>query len=199
MRYLLIVYLFLKLLFLALPAHAQSDPAVVAEIRPVTPRVEIFFGPAVGQLGVGRPNNFPGYSTAVDFNLTRRLSLVGDFGHDWRTLQGVHYTAMTLSAGPELRFHRRTTPFVHVLVGAARNSYYSNTTGLAVLAGGGADIGLNKRFALRLSGDYVPFHLDGIWENRTGRIGVGLVIKLGNSSGREVKLRDVGRTVGYIG
>ena len=75
---------------------------------------------------------------------------------------GVHVTAQTYSFGPVFAYRRfeRITPFAHVQLGAIRASsgylgISEASTRFMVAPGGGVDIGINPRFAVRLQGDYV--------------------------------------------
>jgi hypothetical protein len=75
---------------------------------------------------------------------------------------GVHVTAQTYSFGPVFAYRKfeRITPFAHVQLGAFRAStgyqgISQDSTRFMVAPGGGVDIGINPRFAVRLQGDYI--------------------------------------------
>jgi hypothetical protein len=97
-------------------------------------------------------------------------------------------------AGPRLSYrkHERLVPFGHLLLGVARAHIdgkfegptfivrFSNTdTAFALALGGGLDVELSKRVALRLiQADYLLTRFgDGTQNN--GRISVGIVLRLG--------------------
>ena len=44
-----------------------------------------------------------------------------------------------------------------------------------------------RHFALRTQTDYLPERFNGIWANKVARIGIGLVIRIGGSHGREAE------------
>jgi hypothetical protein len=46
--------------------------------------------------------------------------------------------------------------------------------------GGGIDVNMNDRLALRVPQfDWTPMHVGGVWTNNVIRIGIGLVVKAG--------------------
>jgi len=91
----------------------------------------------------------------------------------------------TLTIGPTFKANRKGTvqPFVHGLVGLARLGATNqilgfNTTGvgLAVIAGGGVDIGLSGPVSFRVGADYVGTWIDGAQLNNV-KGSAGLVVR----------------------
>ena len=203
MKYLIVIP---ALLVLAVPVQAQE------QIRPITPRVELFAGASISQLNVW-PNNFIGGQTAVDVNLNHFFALTGDFGFQRRIYHGFPINTGEIAGGPEFRFrhfHRiRQTLFVHVLVGEQRDGVgfgtlevlgrivpYPRTSnhGLAVLGGGGSDIRLSQRFAIRITADYVGTRFYQRYDQRYVRVGAGLVLRFGGpkiAAFKEIPNQDV--------
>jgi len=95
----------------------------------------------------------------------------------------------------------RVTPFVHAMFGGIRDGVGSTTilgvttpavasTGLGMGIGGGFDINVSERLALRVPQfDWTPMHIagttilgvtvPGAWSTNQIRIGIGLVVKAG--------------------
>lgn len=84
---------------------------------------------------------------------------INAFGGD---TAGVHVTSQTYSFGPVFSYRRyeRITPFAHIQLGAFRASagylgISQAATKMLIEPGGGVDIGLSPRLAVRLQGDYI--------------------------------------------
>jgi len=149
---------------------------------------------------------FWGWQGSANFNLSHHLAIVGDFGGQYKTLPGITGAGATLTGvslnsyqflfGPRVMFRRnRVTPFVHAMFGGVREGVGSMTltvpgttlttpavasTGLGMGMGGGFDINVSDRLALRVPQfDWTPMHVGGVWEKNVIRIGIGLVLKGG--------------------
>lgn len=186
------------LLLLSVPGWAQESSY---------PKAEVFGGFSISSMGVSSTDpitgltasirdSFWGWQASADLNVHRHLGFVGDFGGQYKNIGvlGIN-TGMSnyqFMFGPQISMRGdRVTPFVHALFGAARTglSVTDPTTGLAISAsstglglgiGGGLDVNLSQRLALRVPQfDWTPIHAGGIWNNNTIRIGIGLVIKAG--------------------
>jgi hypothetical protein len=119
-------------------------------------------------------SNLHGWNATVAANLSECLAIEGDlgghygspsiYGYDIPLLDVRYYTFM---AGPKLS-HRSNgvIPFAHFLIGAARGSFgggigsfnldLSNRNALAAAVGGGIDLNLDKRLAVRIvQADYL--------------------------------------------
>lgn len=152
--------------------------------------------------------SFMGWQTEVGANVTRHLGFVGDFGGQYKTIDAG--TLLTGSAsgvglgmsnyqylfGPQLNMRvNKINPFFHVLVGASRaaaavsitdpisgltSTTAVSSTGLGMGIGGGLDLSVSHRLALRVPQfDWTPSHAGGVWTNNIIRVGIGLVIKAG--------------------
>ncbi len=196
----------LALGFLSVPASAQSDyPRAelfggfsFGSIEVQAP-VSLTFGHEAAE----------GFQAAIAVNVNRTLGIVVDFGGLW----GDHPTfqsgtsfgegtfrVLHIFAGP--RFTMRTnriTVFVHALPGFAQQretittgSFFfppttttSTSNGFAMALGGGVDVNLGKRLAIRaVQIDYLPtrFSTPFFTNFRSNvRVGVGVVFKFGGS------------------
>jgi hypothetical protein len=123
---------------------------------------------------------------------------VGDFGGQYKTVAGIPMNSYQFLFGPRIAFRGpKVTPFVHAMFGGVKEGIGSfsltdpitgltistpsvSSTGLGMAMGGGLDVNLNDRFALRVPQfDWTPMHVGGIWEKNVIRIGIGIVLKTG--------------------
>lgn len=173
----------LVLLFSSLTVFAQEKPAA-----------ELFGGYSYIPIS-------PGFSlkrvntNGVAANLTINGSFMdfsADFGWHAGNLAGNDLTVFTVMAGPRFARHgKKITWFVHNLYGVARIKVDGNVAGaagingqpdtsFAMVVGGGVDVKLNDRIAVRV------FQLDSwsaTWETANSslhpRLSTGIVIRLG--------------------
>lgn len=159
-----------------------------------------------------RFDNLSGFNVAATGYLTKRLGLTGDFSAHFRNQSEnvpggtVRFRSRSFSylGGPQVRFTNstRVTPFVRALAGVANNrfAYRATATGASTPAvdvsasvtdfslalGGGLDVRLNERVALRVfQVDYNPVFLRDRPEFETNggrrldnvRFSIGVVIK----------------------
>jgi hypothetical protein len=140
----------------------------------------------------------PGFQTSVAGNVNNWFGVVAEFGGAYHArtrdviLGGptikIKSTLYTYLFGP--RFSRRgsgrVTPFAQSLFGGlhARRegengglSEVETANGFAMALGGGVDVKLSKRFALRvIQADYLLFRVDGETTNNV-RLSAGVVIR----------------------
>jgi hypothetical protein len=160
------------------------------------PRVEVFGGfsclPANTLTDFPRDDSY-GFQGSVAVNLNRWFGIVGDVGGQYRTVTdlGPNWPGVTATTsvyeylvGPRFFLKRnRITLFAHALVGGATGNAglagFSDSE-LAVGGGGGLDINLNRRIAIRaIQFDYIGSFVDILEDNV--RLGFGVVVKLGGS------------------
>jgi opacity protein-like surface antigen len=122
--------------------------------------------------------SFPvGWNAGATFNLSPALGIVGEFGgsrksesvSEFGVTESANLNVYSFMAGPKFtsRGHSRVSPYVQALVGLARVSFgvsvdgfgfsgsaSESATELAIQPGGGVDILLSERIALRVGGDY---------------------------------------------
>ena len=157
-------------------------------------------------------DNLDGFNIAATGYLTKRFGVTGDFSAYFRNktenLPGgtIRFRSRSFNylGGPHIRFtnHTRVTPFVHALAGASNNrfAYRATATGastpavdvsvsvtdFALALGGGLDVRINRRVALRLFQiEYNPvflrdrpeFNTNGGRRLDNARFSIGLVFK----------------------
>jgi hypothetical protein len=170
-----------------------------------TPRLEVFGGYSfLHEPGA----NFNGWNGAATINVYRCVGITADFsGNYWSRASGIsslngqfdidlHEGVYTYTFGPSLSWRNKTrfTPFVRFLAGGSHISVKStvrSVTGsgsvdhftdsvdhFTVVGGGGLDITLNRRLAIRpVQLDYHGVHSGG-WMNSM-RYSAGVVFRFG--------------------
>ena len=176
------------------------------------PRWEPFGGFSYANVGLGPQanlfgpvsKNYFGIHLGVNFNPYRNFSVVlVDLGIQSRgsrvprLFRNSNNDVVTSQAlfGPELKIRSRNGDgFAHALVGVTNtrlvetDSFGSidlaRRTNLALGFGGGLDVNVNPRLAIRvLQADYVPTRLAGKWQNDF-RASVGVVFRFRYTEGR---------------
>ena len=137
--------------------------------------------------------NFHGWNGSITGNVNKWFGLSGDFsGHYGSELDGnlrIHKDAHTFLFGPRLSHRgKRFTSFGYVLFGATRfresariggQTVSVSDTGSSFVAGGGLDLKVNDRLAIRaFQLDYFRPNFFGEAHQR-GRLAFGLVLRLG--------------------
>jgi hypothetical protein len=101
---------------------------------------------------------------------------------------GRSITAQTITFGPlfSLRKFEKFTPFVHLQLGAVHGSkgylgISESAWKFALVGGGGADIRINERAAIRLQADYLMTRFLGLRQNNL-QASAGLVLRFGKKT-----------------
>jgi hypothetical protein len=161
-----------SVLLLALPASAQDYP-----------KSEIFGGFSLFNFENGRPVRFYGFDAAIAGNLDKYGGAVFDFAGQFKNVGGVTVQVYEYLLG--LQFTARgeaATAFAHTLLGGRSVINGAEERSFAMAIGGGLDVNVGKRFAIRvLQIDWVPSLRAGIWSKRDFRASIGVVVKGGGS------------------
>jgi opacity protein-like surface antigen len=163
------------LLLISMPGWAQES----------YPKAELFGGFSLSSIGGGSPStrtNLYGWQAAVNGNFHRRIGVVGDFGGQYKSIAGISISNYQYLFGPQISMRQeKITPFVHSLVGFNRASALgASSTNLGLGIGGGLDLNISDRLALRVPQfDWTPIHAGGVWTTNVIRVGFGVVIKAG--------------------
>jgi hypothetical protein len=176
------------------------------------PHWESFGGFSYANVGLGPQanlfgpvsKNYFGIHLGVNFNPYRNFSVVlMDLGIQSRgsrvprLFRNSNNNVVTSQAlfGPEFKIRsRKGDGFAHALVGVTNSRLVETDsfgsidlvrrTNLALGFGGGLDVNLNPRVAIRiLQADYVPTRLAGKWQNDF-RAGIGVVFRFQYTEGR---------------
>ncbi len=197
---------FLVLGLFSLPASAQGNYPRAELFGGFSFGSIVVQDPARGTLGHEAAE---GFQAAIAVTVNRTLGIVADFGGLWGDLLSTVFsggtsagTFRTLQVFVGPRFTKRMdgfAVFVHALPGFAQHrdtimstsiffpprTTTSTSTGFAVALGGGVDVNLGKRLAIRaVQVDYLPtrFATPFFRNSRSNvRVGVGVVLKFGGS------------------
>ena len=132
-----------------------------------------------------------GWNASLAMGLAGPLAVVADASGHYGSSEGVDRDQLTLMGGPRVSFLRggKASPFAHALFGLLREkagikvldvtiSEEQNRFGM--LFGGGLDVTVASRWAVRLEGDYERSSKDG--DTQSGfRACVGAVYRFGRS------------------
>lgn len=169
------------LLALPAPTSAQTTKA----------RPEVFVGYSYLPADL---NDFPranshGFQAAISAPLNPWLSIAFDVGAHYSHADdlGPNFRGVTADSsvyeflgGPQFTLRRKVSPFVHALAGRAKGHTSLggfSDSGFALAVGGGADVDINSRYAVRVQIDEIGAFTDILEENL--RAGAGLVVRLG--------------------
>ncbi len=145
----------------------------LAGVAQETPKPEVFGGYQFTTLD--HTPNANGWNGAASMYVTRWLGVTGDFSGAYTS--GLHF--MTYTAGPVVSTHKGNfSPFAHALFGGAHASVSSlSTNGVAMLFGGGVDMG-HKQVALRLvQFDWMITRFNGFSDNNNARLSTGVLFR----------------------
>ncbi|HWR51583.1 MAG TPA: hypothetical protein VN428_10780 [Bryobacteraceae bacterium] len=157
-------------------------PILAAEDHP---RAEVFGGFQYIRVGAAPGLGANGFNAAITGNVNRWLGLTADVSGAYRGVGGIGLTANTLGFGPSVALRgERVTPFAHLLLGGFRGAtgfgdFSVGLTGFAMLAGGGVDVRVSKRMAVRLFQlDWIVWNGAGMTEKKNARISGGVVFRI---------------------
>ncbi|MGB6876273.1 MAG: outer membrane beta-barrel protein [Candidatus Acidiferrales bacterium] len=176
MKTIKIILAVLAFSLLAIGAYAQDTPKADVSVG----YSYLHVNGSDGSSGI----NLNGFDASAAYNLNSFLGIVADFGVDHGSPSGVSLTDTTYTFGPRIsiRATKKFVPFAEGLFGGAHFSEsFSGTSGsanpFAFGFGGGVDLGVARRIALRPQIDYFGFRSNGITEN-SERVSISLVFNL---------------------
>jgi opacity protein-like surface antigen len=154
----------------------------------ITPRYEVFAGFSYLRLDadVRNDRNLNGFNSSFTYNFNRFLGATGEFGGNYgnASASGVKADQFFFLFGPKFAFrgNSRLTPFAHILPGVVRQNVDfgpsdSSSTQFALATGGGLDINITDRIAVRgAQADYLMTRLINNIQNNI-RVSTGFVLK----------------------
>ena len=116
-----------------------------------------------------------GWNTAANFYFTRWLGATGDFSGVYNSGTNLY----TYTFGPVVSTHKHSmSPFAHALFGGAHAATGSiGDGGMAMMFGGGVDVG-NKKFAVRaVQFDWLTLRFNGVSDHNNFRVTTGLMYR----------------------
>ena len=138
-----------------------------------TPKPEVFGGYQFTALDPSWHGQ--GWNAAANMYFTRWFGVTGDLSGAYS--QGLHFT--TFTGGPVVSMHKgQFSPFAHFLIGGAHASVNgTGNNGMAMMFGGGLDMG-HKQFAMRLfQVDWLSTRFDGFTDNNNVRVSTGVLLR----------------------
>ena len=160
-----------------------------------TPAAEVFGGYSYLRCDTGSDDiscNLNGWNGSAAFNVNQTFGVVADFGGYYGTVEDVVKMKLhSFMFGPKFAFrsNEKVTPFVQALFGGIRSKFEIegegsfSETDLAMAFGGGLDINVSDRIAIRpVQFEYVPVRVSdevsSDWSHNL-RYSAGIVFKLG--------------------
>lgn len=141
-----------------------------------TPKPEVYAGyQFLRSSANGFSANGNGWNSAANLYITRWFGATGDFSGNYYSGASLY----TYTFGPTVSTHKHSaSPFAHALFGGAHASAAGfGLDGMAMMFGGGVDLGRQK-FALRaVQADWVMFHSSGVTLKNNIRVTTGLMYR----------------------
>jgi hypothetical protein len=177
------------MLALLAAALVGPSPAGAADV----PKAELFAGYGYWWGGGDDPEfeetaNLHGFQVSFAWNIGAHLGLVADVSGHFGDLDGVDLSRWSVLAGPRLSFRTGLLGFfVHALAGAVRTqesltvvdvTFSESATDFGGAAGGGIDLPLGARWALRVQGELTLLSLEDATVTNP-RAAAGLVFRAG--------------------
>ena len=116
-----------------------------------------------------------GFNTGANVYITRWLAGTADLGSGFSSGSKLY----SYTFGPSVSMQRKNfTPFAHALFGGAHASAGSvGTSGMAMMFGGGVDVG-NKKFAIRaVQFDWLTLRFSGVTDKNNMRVTTGILYR----------------------
>jgi opacity protein-like surface antigen len=154
------------------------------------PKFEVFGGYSYDHRSVGNEGlGFHGGSTSFVFNPTSLVGFKADFGVYHNKSFGTKSTTFTYLFGPQFTYrgNEHVTPFFHILVGGAHDSFSNSSVSgsanaFAFAPGGGLDVHVSPHIAIRVAQvDYLLTKFKDDEDNRQNnvRVSAGIVFRWG--------------------
>ena len=141
--------------------------------------------PSCGPIFTNPRTNMNGWEFSGAYRLFPALSAVADFSGHYGSTTGNNVRVQTYLFGPQIALPARVSPFAHVLLGGAHESFSNQTccfvgtndSSFAMAVGAGIDAKIAPFLSWRiLQGDYLVTKFHGGTQNQ-GRLSTGLVIR----------------------
>ncbi len=141
-----------------------------------TPKPEVYGGyqfTRISNNGVSGTGN--GWNSAANFYLTRWFGATGDFSGVYSSGASLY----TYTFGPTVSTHKQAfSPFAHALFGGAHAGAAGfGVDGMAMMFGGGVDVGKQKLALRAVQFDWLMLHSSGITLKDNVRVTTGLMYR----------------------
>jgi opacity protein-like surface antigen len=150
-------------------------------------KAEVFGGYQLTRINPGNGvdgQNYNGWNASVTANVNSWLGVTGDLSGGYKGIAGVDTNVYNFLFGPTVSYRHsdKLKPFAHVLFGVSRASagfggVSASDNAFAMAFGGGADVRLNKNFAIRVGQfDYLMTRFGSDTQNNI-RLSTGVVVR----------------------
>ncbi len=137
------------------------------------PRIEVFGGYSYARLA--EAVNAHGWNASIAGNVTSWFGIAADVSGHYRS----DLSLSSYTVGPRFAVRNTVTAFTHILFGGARMGDGGTASAFGMIFGGGVDIPVGERLALRLvQADYLFTRFGGETQNNA-RLSIGLVLTFG--------------------
>jgi hypothetical protein len=137
------------------------------------PKPEVFGGYQFTSMDGGW--HASGFSTSANFYVWKNVGVTGDLGSGFsQGLSLYTYTAGPVVSAPKGVF----APYVHALFGGAHAGASGlGTSGMAMMFGGGVDLGRHKLVLRAVNVDWMMLRFNGISDKNNVRVNTGLMYR----------------------
>jgi hypothetical protein len=171
-----------KLIVLGLLLGMSCFTAFAQESQ-MAPKAEIFGGYQYTRFDGGLNAN--GWNSSVTGNLNNWFGVAADFSGAYKSQSGASLHNYTYTFGPVVsyRHNQSFTPFAHFLAGGFHASVSStgvsaSDSGFAMMFGGGVDVKVSRRLALRaVQLDWLSLRSNGVSNNNNMRLSTGILLR----------------------
>jgi hypothetical protein len=150
-------------------------------------KAEIFGGYQLTRINPGNGvdgQNYNGWNGSVTANVNGWLGFTGDVSGGYKGIAGVDTNVYNFLFGPTVSYRQseKLKPFAHVLFGVSRagagfGGLSASDSAFAMAFGGGADLGINRNFAVRVAQfDYLMTRFGSDSQNNI-RLSTGVVVR----------------------
>ncbi len=147
----------------------------LAGVAQEVPKPEVFGGYQFTSLGPSPSWNASGWNGAATFYITHLLGVTGDFSGAYKSGESFH----TYTFGPVVSVRKgMIAPFGHALFGGAHASAAgAGTSGMAMMFGGGVDVGRNRMAFRLVQADWLITRFSGFTEKNNARVSTGVLFR----------------------
>lgn|SRR5678816_3021185 len=174
----------MKRLLIVLMVCLASQASLMAQDS----KTQVFGGFSAFRIGGSQPGSSLtplGWQAAIEAKMAPSLSVVGDFGGQYKSVPGLNarYSFYQYMGG--VRYHvpvSKVGAFAHALVGGGTvGGGGASASAFTMGYGGGMDVSVNDGWSVRVvQADWIPSHSNGFWRTNQFRFGFGLVWKAGS-------------------
>jgi opacity protein-like surface antigen len=167
----------------------MAVPALAADAA--APKAELFGGYSYTKDG---EESLHGGEASLALRLTRWIALEADVSAHYGSALGISTSRLFFLGGPRFAYRTGTlSVFTHYLAGGARSragitvvgvDITESRTDFAMAFGGGVDVGISDRWAVRAQADYVLIRADG-GTDKEPRFSAGAVFVAKRSKARD--------------